>query len=105
MAGIDVDAAPLPRLSGLGGLWWFLVTRSGLRARLAIERERNRAYAEHRDRLDGNAELVDREDSDGRGLWIRKQGGGTVPAALAFPTGFTKARPRYITIVELLLRR
>jgi hypothetical protein len=101
MAEIDADATPPPRLSGLAGLWWFLVTRSRLQARLAIERERNRAYAEHRDRLEGNAELVDHEDGEGRGLWIRKQDAGTAPAGLAFPAGFARARPRYITIVEL----
>jgi hypothetical protein len=70
----DHDPIPLEKLRGLAGLWQFLIVRSSIRARLEIERERNRAYADHRDRLPRGAELVDYEDGQGRGLWIRLQG-------------------------------
>jgi hypothetical protein len=53
-------------------MWQYLITRSQLKAKIEIERERSRAYADHRDRLPGNAELMDYEDSQGRRFWIRK---------------------------------
>jgi hypothetical protein len=59
-------------LRGLKGLWQYLITRSQLKARIEIERERSRAYADHRDRLPDNAELIDYEDDQGRRFWIRK---------------------------------
>lgn len=73
---LDDDPAPWEKLRGLSGLWQLLIVRSKLRARLEIERERNRAYADHRDRLRCGDELVDYEDSQGRGLWIRVAGPG-----------------------------
>ena len=80
----DDDLIPLEKLRGLAGLWQFLIVRSKLRARLEIERERNRAYADHRDRLTHGAELVDYEDRHGRGLWIRPQAPG--PGYLGSPS-------------------
>jgi hypothetical protein len=55
-------------------LWQYLITRSQLRAKIEIERERSRAYAGHRDHLPDNAELMDYEDSQGRRFWVRKNG-------------------------------
>jgi hypothetical protein len=93
----DADAVLAGRLSGLGGLWWFLVTRMKLRAKIEIERERNRAYAAHRDHLESDAELVDYEDSQGRRLWIRKNGNPPSPRLVA---NLERVKPRYIAIVE-----
>jgi hypothetical protein len=73
-------------LRGLRGLWQYLIVRSQLRAKMVIEQERNRAYADHRDRLPDNAELMDYEDSYGRRFWIRKNeppGGRPGPQLLA----------------------
>ena len=63
---------PSEELRGLRGLWQYLITRSQLKAKIEIERERSRTYADHRDRLPGNAELMDYEDEQGRRFWIRK---------------------------------
>jgi len=73
---LDDDPVPLEKLRGLAGLWQLLIVRSKLRARLEIERERNRAYADHRDSLPRYADLVDYENSQGRGFWIRVGGPG-----------------------------
>jgi hypothetical protein len=62
---------PLAKLHGLAGLWQFLIERSRLRAKIELERQRNQAYADHRDHLPYGTELVDYEDNQGRGLWIR----------------------------------
>jgi hypothetical protein len=59
-------------LRGLRGLWQYLIARRELKAKVEIELERSRAYAEHRDRLPDNAEVLDYEDSQGRWFWIRK---------------------------------
>ena len=53
-------------------MWQYLITRSQLKAKIEIELERSRAYAEHRDRLPDNAEVMDYEDNQGRWFWIRK---------------------------------
>ena len=66
------STTPLRELRGLKGLWQYLITRSQLKAKIEIERERCRAYADHRDRLPANAELMDYEDAQGRRFWIRK---------------------------------
>jgi hypothetical protein len=42
---------PLKELRGIKGLWQYLITRSQLKAKIEIERERSKAYADHRDRL------------------------------------------------------
>ena len=63
---------PSKELRGIKGMWQYLTTRSQLKAKIEIERERSKAYADHRDRLPDNAELIDYEDDQGRGLWIRK---------------------------------
>lgn len=63
---------PAEDLRGLKGLWQYLITRSQLKAKIEIERERSRAYADHRDRLPYNAELMDYEDDQGRRFWIQK---------------------------------
>jgi hypothetical protein len=73
---------PSKELLGLRGLWQYLITRSQLKAKIEIERERNKAYAEHRDRLPDNAELMDYEDNQGRRFWVRKnQSSGVRPGA------------------------
>jgi hypothetical protein len=64
--------APSKELQGLKGLWQYLITRSQLKAEIEIERERSRAYADHRDLLPDNAELMDYEDDRGRRFWMRK---------------------------------
>ena len=67
---------------GLSGLWHYLITRAELRAALEKERERNRAFAAHREGLreDSGTELVDYEDHEGRKLWISKSClGGSCP--------------------------
>jgi hypothetical protein len=63
---------PSEELRGLKGLWQYLITRSQLKAKIQIEQERSRAYAEHRDLLPDNAEVMDYEDNQGRWFWIRK---------------------------------
>jgi hypothetical protein len=66
------SANPCRELCGLRGLWQYLITRSQMKAKIEIERERNGAYADHRDRLPDNAELLEYEDHHGRSFWIRK---------------------------------
>jgi hypothetical protein len=73
------------------GFWQYLLARLQLRAELEKERERNRMYADHRDRLPENCELLDSEGCQGRVLWIRK---GPQPGGGAFtqvPTAFVMA--------------
>ena len=69
-------AAAFARLGVGKGLWQYLIIRSELRAALEKERERNRAFAAHREGLPHNAELMDYEDGEGRKFWIRKYGHG-----------------------------
>ncbi len=69
---MEYGITPSEELRGLRGLWQYLITRSQLKAKIEIERERSRAYADHRDLLPDNAELMDYEDNQGRKLWIRK---------------------------------
>lgn len=54
------------------GFWRYLLARLEARAELDRERERNRLYADHRDQLPDNCELLDGEGCQGRFLWIRK---------------------------------
>lgn len=56
--------AVLAKLGVLRGVWHYLTVRSQLHADLEKERLRNQAFAEHRDRLPENAELMDYEDHD-----------------------------------------
>jgi hypothetical protein len=65
---------PSKELRGFNGLWQYLIIRSQLKAEIEVERERSRSYADHRDRLPDNAELMDYEDNQGRRFWIRKNG-------------------------------
>lgn len=65
-------AAALARPGVLKGLWHYLIARAELRADIEKERERNRAFAAHREGLQGITELMDYEDHEGRKLWIRK---------------------------------
>ena len=58
--------AAMAKLGVLKGLWHYLTVRSELRADLEKERLRNRAFAEHRERLPEGAELMDYEDQHGR---------------------------------------
>jgi hypothetical protein len=96
----DDPAVPPDKLRGLTGLWQLLIVRSKLRARVEIERERNQAYADHRDRLPRGAELVDYESSQGRGLWIRLASDGedraeplSAPAVIELgPAAITESR-------------
>jgi hypothetical protein len=96
----DDPAVPLDKLRGLAGLWQLLIVRSKLRARMEIERERNRAYADHRDRLPRGAELADHESSQGRGFWIRVADAGedravplSAPAMIELgPAAITESR-------------
>lgn len=69
-------AAVFSRLGVLKGLWHYLIVRAELRAALEKERERNRAFAAHREGLHGDSdtELIDYEDHEGRKLWVRKRG-------------------------------
>ena len=50
---------PSKELRGFNGLWQYLIIRSQLKAEIEVERERSRSYADHRDRLPDNAELMD----------------------------------------------
>jgi hypothetical protein len=75
----------LAKLGALKGLWHYLTVRSQLHADLEKERLRNRAFAEHRDRLPDHAELMDYEDREGRKFWIRKTGPGGRPPDPALP--------------------
>jgi hypothetical protein len=79
MTGISVKevyvthrTTPSEELRGLRGLWQYLITRRELKAKIEIELARSRAYAEHRDLLPDNAEVMDYEDNQGRWFWIRK---------------------------------
>ena len=87
-------------LQGLKGLWQYLITRSQLKAKIEIERERSRAYADHRDRLPDNAELMDYEDNQGRRFWIRKN---ESPDARPGPQPllFTLSQVRSMPIAEI----
>jgi hypothetical protein len=58
-------AAAFARLSVPRGLWHYLIVRSELRAALETERERNRAFAAHREGMQDIAELMDYEDHEG----------------------------------------
>jgi hypothetical protein len=58
----------------LRGFVQYLIIRSQLKARIMLERERNRAYLDYVNRLPRAAELLDYEDQQGRSLWIRKDG-------------------------------
>jgi len=75
----------LAKLGALKGLWHYLTVRSQLHADLEKERLRNRAFAEHRDRLPDHAELMDYEDHEGRKFWIRKTGPDGRPPDPALP--------------------
>lgn len=73
------------------GFWQYMLARLQVRAELEKERERNQMYADHRDRLPDNCELLDSEGRQGRVLWIRK---GLRPASGAgtqFPAAFVQA--------------
>lgn len=77
---MDHRLTPAEELRGPNGLWQYLIARSHWKARVEIERERSKAYAGHRDRLPGNAELMDYEDEQGRIFWIRNnESPGTRP--------------------------
>lgn len=90
-------------LRGFRGLWQYLITRSQLKARIEIERERSRAYADHRDRLPDNAELMDYEDTQGRKLWIRKnEPSGMPPGPPATPVMIVQVAPGRVTGVPCL---
>jgi hypothetical protein len=69
---------------GLNGLWHYLVVRAELRTALEKERERNRAFAAHREGLRGDRDtaLVDYEDQEGRKLWISRSSTGGGQAAI-----------------------
>jgi hypothetical protein len=73
---VNCVAAAFARLGAGKGLWQYLIIRSELRAALEKERERNRAFAAHREGLPHNAELMDYEDGEGRKFCIRKYGQG-----------------------------
>lgn len=74
--------AALEQLGVLRGLWRFLIRRAELRTEIEKERERNRAFAAHREGMQGDMELMDYEDHDGRKLWIRKHGTGDMSQGL-----------------------
>jgi hypothetical protein len=88
------------KLRGLRGLWQYLITRSQLKAKLEIERERSRTYADHRDRLPDDAELMDYEDSQGRKLWIRKNGSSCIRPA-SFPESIRVVQVRAAQVAEV----
>ena len=78
----------VPARLSLNGLWHYLIVRAELRAALEMERERNRAFAAHREGLrgDDDTELVDFEDHDGRKLWITKNHArGSQPGVAPLP--------------------
>ncbi|HZI72852.1 MAG TPA: hypothetical protein VFD73_02315, partial [Gemmatimonadales bacterium] len=62
-----------------------------------------RAYADHRDRLPDNAELMDYEDTQGRKLWIRKnEPSGMRPGLPAAPVMIVQVAPGRVTEVPCL---
>ena len=81
-----------PEVSGLvKGFWRYLLAHLQLRAELEKERERNRMYADHRDRLPENCDLLDSEGCQGRVLWIRKGPQAAGGAVTQVPTVFAVA--------------
>jgi len=82
---VNCVAVAFARLGVGKGLWQYLIIRSELRAALEKERERNRAFAAHREGLPHNAELMDYEDGEGRKFWIRKYGQGASGADRPLP--------------------
>ena len=90
---MNYATATLARPGILKGLWHYLIVRAELRADIEKERERNRAFAAHREGLQGITELMDYEDHGGRKLWIRKRGpedsrqGAQLPPAVIMELG------------------